>query len=100
MKSRLKMEQLNNYALYYGTGKETELANFDLAIVEPLGQTRSSIQFMHEKETLVIAYISVIEIHPTNLLFGLLKDEDIENVKLFDEVISKRASFSREVENI
>jgi hypothetical protein len=76
MKSRLKMEQLNNYALYYGTGKEAELANFDLAIVEPLGQTRSSIQFMHEKETLVIAYISVIEIHPTNLLFGLLKDED------------------------
>jgi len=31
---------------------------------------------------------------------GLINDENTENLMQFDEIISKRASFSREVEQI
>jgi endo-alpha-1,4-polygalactosaminidase (GH114 family) len=76
MKRREEMHQVRNYALYYGVGKANELAEFDLVIVEPLGQTLSNITLMHQSGTIVIAYISVMEIHPDHACFEMLQDED------------------------
>jgi polysaccharide biosynthesis protein PelA len=71
---------VRNYALYYGVGNENELAEFDLVIVEPLGQSRSNLRKMHQSRTMVIAYVSVMEIHPYHACFGMLQDDDFLNV--------------------
>lgn len=60
-----RMGEIKNFCLYYGYGKEQELANYDLAIVEPKGQTTDSLKYIQEKGTLVLAYCSALEITPT-----------------------------------
>jgi hypothetical protein len=80
MMRREEIHQVRNYALYYGVGNENELAEFDLVIVEPLGQSRSNLRIMHQSRTMVIAYVSVMEIHPYHAFFGMLQDDDFLNV--------------------
>jgi len=76
MNAREKLHQASNFALYYGIGREEELSNFDIAIVEPRGQKTKSINTLHEKGTLVISYLSVMEIHPSFPEFKLLREDD------------------------
>ena len=59
-----RMGEIKNFCLYYGYGKEQELANYDLAIVEPNGQTNDSLKYIQGKGTLVIAYCSALEVTP------------------------------------
>jgi hypothetical protein len=73
---RKQIKQVKNFALYYGAGKEEELSQFDLVIVEPLCHTYQAIRRMTNIKTLVLAYLSVIEIHPTDPDFSLLREED------------------------
>jgi polysaccharide biosynthesis protein PelA len=79
MKRRKDIRQVRNYALYYGVGNANELAEFDLVIVEPLGQTKSNLTIMHQSKTIVIAYVSIMEIHPYHACFGILQDDDFLN---------------------
>ena len=66
-----------NYALYYGHGRERELSQFDMAIVEPLGQTSVALKKIQEAGTLVLAYLSIMEIHSDSLDVDFLKEEDL-----------------------
>lgn len=65
-----------NYALYYGPGREGDLAQFDLAIVEPAGQSQSSLRAMQLSGTLVLAYLSVMEVPPWDPVLSILRPED------------------------
>lgn len=76
MNKRQQFKSVRNYGLYYGIGREKELSSYDLAILEPQGQSEKTIQVMHNSGTLVIAYVSVMEIFESYPLFKLLKDED------------------------
>jgi len=66
-----------NFALYYGQRKEKELSRFDVAIVEPLGQTPDSLKTMQEAGTLVLGYLSVMEINIASPDVNLLQTEDL-----------------------
>lgn len=62
MKLRQRFKKIKNYCLYYGHGQEENLARFDLAVVEPSGMNESGIRYLKKSGTLIIGYISVLEI--------------------------------------
>jgi polysaccharide biosynthesis protein PelA len=64
------------YALYYGRDRSDELSYFDFVIVEPDGQTNETVKKLQSNETLVFAYISIMEISPSSPDFELLNNED------------------------
>lgn len=71
------MEQnIDNYAVYYGYDEAERLGEYDLVIVEPSGQDEKSLSFLKENNTLVIAYVSILEISEEYPEFKYLKDED------------------------
>ncbi len=59
-----RLAQAENYALYYGSGQGEELARFDLAIVEPAGQSALSLHAIKRYGTLTLAYLSIMEVAP------------------------------------
>jgi len=71
-----KLAKATNYRLYYGYGQEEELARYDLAIVEQAGQTPNSLKKIKESDTLVLAYLSVMEIAVSAPEFQQLKKAD------------------------
>jgi uncharacterized protein (TIGR01370 family) len=71
-----KLENATNYALYYGVGREAELTCFDIVIVEPAGQSQESIKSMQETGSLVLAYLSFMEIAEYAEEFKLLERTD------------------------
>ena len=71
-----RFSNIRNFALYYGQGREEELACFDLAVVEPQGQNRQSVRRLREAGALVLAYLSVMEAPPWAREFKALKKED------------------------
>ena len=74
---RLKrFDAAKNYALYYGAGRDNELASFDVAVVETGGQNPVSVRRMQDAGTLVLGYLSVMEIHPSADEFKLLDGSD------------------------
>jgi polysaccharide biosynthesis protein PelA len=73
---KAKFKNSRNYILYYGRGKEDELSKYDVAIVEPQGQNSDTIELMHRKGTLVLAYVSAMEIIKTSPMFKFLRRED------------------------
>ncbi|MCR4440810.1 MAG: endo alpha-1,4 polygalactosaminidase [Peptococcaceae bacterium] len=76
MERRKAFAGIRNFALYYGRGRAEELARFDLAVVEPSGQAQASLKTMREAGTLVLAYLSAIEISPGAGEFEALQKED------------------------
>jgi len=71
-----KFKKVNNYAVYYGNDSFDELSQFDLAIIEPGMYSDEDIDFLVKKNTLVIAYVSVLEINKSSEILNLLKEED------------------------
>jgi uncharacterized protein (TIGR01370 family) len=72
-----------DYALYYGLGRYEELSCFDIAIVEPAGQSKESVKAMQQAGALVLAYVSFMEVAEYAEEFKLLdkshflKEKDI-----------------------
>lgn len=82
--SNLRKDRLllaRNYSLYYGNRRIDELAKFDLVIVEPKGHSINDIKQLKEKNTLVITYLSLMEVHPTEPIFKNLTVEDFLHVE-------------------
>ncbi len=76
MDRKAKFSRAKNYALYYGSGRATELALYDIAIVEPAGQSINSLRELTSSGTLAVAYLSVMELPPWSKEFRLLKAGD------------------------
>ncbi|NTW05185.1 MAG: hypothetical protein HGA27_03590 [Peptococcaceae bacterium] len=77
-----RIERFNgvkNYVLYYGSGREKALSEFDLAIVEPAGQIKESIKIIKDSGTLVLAYFSVMELAAWEKELKLLDHNDFIN---------------------
>lgn len=70
------LEKANNFVLYYGHGRAEELSHYDIAIVEPAGQSTEDIKRMQDSNTMVLAYISVMEIAEHAADFKLLEEKD------------------------
>ncbi|MCB2292361.1 endo alpha-1,4 polygalactosaminidase [Clostridium algoriphilum] len=73
---RHDFKNIKNFSLFYGIGNSEELSKYDLTIVEPLGQNEISVKEMQAKGTLVIAYVSVVEIIEAFPHYKFLREED------------------------
>lgn len=76
MNRKQKFLNSKSFAIYYGTGRETSLSKYDIAVIEPLGHTESGINQIKASGTLAIAYLSAIEINPSDPVFRYLNDDD------------------------
>ncbi|NRD77992.1 hypothetical protein HPT25_11410 [Bacillus sp. BRMEA1] len=65
-----------NYALYYGYGRADELSLFDIAIVDPNGLKQEEFEQLRLKKTMVITYLSLLEVHPSEPIYRELSSED------------------------
>lgn len=77
MTRKARLSSANTYALYYGCDKANLLTQYDIAIVEPSGHSKDSIQEIKLAGTLVIAYLSVMEIPQWSTDLGHLKSGDL-----------------------
>lgn len=65
-----------NYCLYYGMGSIEELARFDVAIVEPNALCIGELKQIKARNTVVLTYLNIVEIHPNEPIFQELSEED------------------------
>lgn len=73
-------QEARSFAVYYGRGQISQLANYDIAIVEPSAHTAQDIQALKETNTLVIGYVTIMEQGPFHEMFGRLKEDDFLKV--------------------
>lgn len=73
---RKKIRDINNFIVYYGYGNEGMIKKYDLAILEPKGQSKESINTLKETGVTVLAYVSVMEVSGNYESYKLLRDED------------------------
>lgn len=71
---RERFHNIDDYILYYGCGGEQELSVWNMAVVEPSGHDRDGIMKLKQNGTIVIAYLSVMEIHPSDPDFAVIND--------------------------
>lgn len=57
-------------SIYYGPSNLDRLVRYDAVVIEPAHQTAESIKALHDVGTLVIAYVSVMEVHDEHPLAG------------------------------
>lgn len=55
---------IKNYACYYGQGRISDLAKYDLVILQPGNYSKEEIDFIKSNHTLVLAYLSIGEDYP------------------------------------
>src|SRR5215212_8473026 len=61
---RQKIKQIQNYIVYYGSGRTDDLARYGLAIIQPDTLTSDELANLKAQGTLVVAYLSVGEAEP------------------------------------
>jgi len=85
---RHDFKKIKNFSLYYGIDNNENISKYDLTIVEPQGQNKINIKEMQAKGTLVIAYVSVVEIFESFPHYKFLRDEDflkIDNKRVMNK---------------
>lgn len=76
MIQRERLKEARDFAVYYGSGLSDTLKAYDIAIIEPAGHDETDLRAMQEAGTLVLAYLSVMEINHDMPEFRLLRNED------------------------
>ncbi|MCL6560162.1 MAG: endo alpha-1,4 polygalactosaminidase [Firmicutes bacterium] len=65
---RAILKDVKNYVLYYGPGREDELSIFDLVIVESGWHNKDSLKRIKQRNSLILAYMSALEVIPGSAL--------------------------------
>lgn len=73
---RERFRNINNFAVYYGNGKEDSLSKFDMIVVEPGHYNENKLKEIRKNGSLAIAYISVMEVHKLIPGYEYLKEDD------------------------
>lgn len=103
---RERLKGIDRFTVFYGRGEVERLKEFPLVIVEPQGQSRESVTLLHQAGTLVIAYVSVMEIARGSFdEAGEIRDEDylyldgkrLVNREYGNELIDLRSSRWRRI---
>lgn len=74
--ARERFKQAESFAVYYGSGREDKLSRFDIAVVEPGGHDPEGIGKLKSAGTVVLAYVSAVEVNPSTPGRKLLREED------------------------
>lgn len=64
--ARDRIRSIEDYVVYYGAGRLEDLARFDLAIIDRGTLTPGEVVDLRSRGTLVVAYLSVGEIQPSD----------------------------------
>lgn len=75
-----RLSKVKNFAVYYGLNMLEQLSCFDLVIVEPSAYDQNLIESLKKNGTIVLAYLSVMEIHPDFPEFNLLNSNDFVSI--------------------
>jgi hypothetical protein len=73
---KISFMNAQSFVVFYGHGQAEAMSQYDIAIVEPAGQTEQTLKEMKEAGTLVIAYISITEVPEYDPLKKLLRVSD------------------------
>lgn len=65
-----RLATIQNYVVYYGTGRLDDLMKYDLAIIQPNTLNPEEIQSLHSQGTAVIAYLSIGEVESYRDWYG------------------------------
>ncbi|MFD0697132.1 hypothetical protein ACFQZT_23960 [Paenibacillus sp. GCM10027628] len=76
VQAREKFKNALNYGLYYGYGEVDSLCRFDVAILEPGGQTESDLMVMQAANNVILAYLSMMEIADYDPDYRYLSEDD------------------------
>lgn len=76
MSRRAKFREFQKYAVCYGKGHVDRLSRYDVVIVEPIHIQSEEVQFLQSTGSLVLAYVSVMEIHPNHPLNQEVEEAD------------------------
>lgn len=79
MHRKIRLRCSQSYTVYYGLDGISKLTEFDLAVVEPSGQSKGGIHCLKKAGTLVLAYLSVVEISSDNPICAQLEADDYLN---------------------
>ncbi len=74
MSKREEFLRAEKFAIYYGKGALDRLVQFDVVIIEPGHRTAEEIQELKANDTVVLAYVSVMEIHHEHPLRSYVKE--------------------------
>jgi len=61
---REQIKNIENYVVYYGTGRVDDLARYDLAIIQPDTLSADELTTLKAQGTLVVSYLSIGEAEP------------------------------------
>ena len=75
MSKREEFLRAEKFAIYYGKGALDRLIQFDVVIIEPGHRTAEEIEVLKLHGTLVLAYVSVMEIHQEHPLRSYVKED-------------------------
>lgn len=75
-KRRERFHKSNNFVVFYGHGRAEALSKYDVAIVEPAGQSEQTLAELRAAGTLIIAYVSFTEIPEYDAFKPLLRPSD------------------------
>jgi len=73
---REDFQNIRNFVVSYGQSRTRDMESYDVAIVEPARHTREEIQSLQAKDTFVLAYVSVMEMHTSHQLWPKLSSTD------------------------
>lgn len=74
-------QKAHSYIVYYGTGNVHKLAHYDIAIIEPSAYSAQEVKVLKAANTLVLGYVSIMELGDFHKMYGQLKDEDFLRIK-------------------
>ncbi len=88
MRRENRLHGIKNFTVYYGYGKEDQLASYDLLVLEPKARMPQDIYALKRTGSTVVAYLSAVEVSSDDELFSALGEEDILRSK-DDPLINK-----------
>ncbi len=72
----MKMDEVSSFTVYYGSGRENELARYDLAVIEASGHEKTALERLRRSGTLLLSYLSFIEVSPESVVRSELSEKD------------------------
>lgn len=77
MIQRKRFLEIDSFAVYYGPGSLKDLAEFDAVILEPGNHAPADVEWLKKQGTLVMAYVSVMEVGERHVLWPRVTDDMI-----------------------
>ena len=76
MNRKERLRCARNYCVFYGSSRVEQLSQYELVILEPLGHSAEEIKQLKDSGTLVVAYLSVMEVPRESEQCNLLDEDD------------------------